>query len=61
MFLIDVLLVLAILFFLFLPISDRRTVRMRLGMVCVLFAVLSISVVRPHLAPVQIASVVSTH
>lgn len=61
MFLIDVLLVLAILFFLFLPISDRRTVRMRLGMVCVLFAVLSISVVRPHLAPVQIASVVSPH
>ena len=60
MFLIDVLLVLAILFFLFLPISDRRTVRMRLGMVCVLFAVLSVAVVRPHLAPVQVASVVST-
>ena len=32
MIVIDVLLILAMLFFLFLPISDRRTVRMRLCM-----------------------------
>lgn len=60
MFLVDLLLILAMLFFLFLPISDRRTVRMRLSMVCVLLAVFSVSVTRTHVAPVQLAGVVST-
>ena len=60
MFLIDVLLVLAILFFLFLPISDRRTVRMRYCMLCALLAGLSVSVTRAHVGPVQVAGFVST-
>ena len=61
MFLVDALLILAMLFFLFLPISDRRTVRMRLCMICALFAVFSVSVTRTHVAPVQLASLVATH
>jgi hypothetical protein len=61
MLLFDVLLVLAMMFFLFLPISDRRTVRMRLCMLCILASVFSISVTRSHLAPVEVADVVATH
>jgi hypothetical protein len=59
MFLIDALLILAMLFFLFLPITDRRTVRMRLCMLCALGAVFSASVTRTHVAPVQLAGIVS--
>lgn len=61
MFLVDALLILAMLFFLFLPISDRRTVRMRLCMLCALLAMFSVSITRTHVGPVQLASVVSTH
>ncbi|WP_244607482.1 MULTISPECIES: hypothetical protein [Bradyrhizobium] len=61
MFLIDALLILAMLFFLFLPITDRRTVRMRVCMLCALLAVFSVSVTRTHVGPVQLAGVVSTH
>ncbi|MBR0989240.1 hypothetical protein JQ580_00750 [Bradyrhizobium japonicum] len=53
MFLIDALLILAMLFFLFLPISDRRTVRMR---ICML-AVFSVSITRTPIVPVLLASV----
>ncbi|KYG23346.1 hypothetical protein SE92_26490 [Bradyrhizobium sp. AT1] len=56
-FLIDALLILAMLFFLFLPISDRRTVRMRLCMVCALLAVFSVSITRTPIVPVLLASV----
>ena len=56
-FLIDALLILAMLFFLFLPITDRRTVRMRLCMVCALLAVFSVSITRPPIVPVLLASV----
>ncbi|WFU73245.1 MULTISPECIES: hypothetical protein [unclassified Bradyrhizobium] len=59
LFLIDALLILAMLFFLFLPVSDRRTVRMRLSMLCVLLAVFSVSVTRTHVAPVQLAGMVT--
>ena len=55
MFLVDALLILAMLFFLFLPITDRRMVRMRLCMICALFAVFSLSVSRSHVAPVLLA------
>jgi hypothetical protein len=55
MFLVDALLILAMLFFLFLPITDRRTVRMRLCMICALLAVFSVSVTRTHVAPVLLA------
>ncbi|MFB6458754.1 hypothetical protein [Bradyrhizobium tunisiense] len=46
MLLVDALLILAMLFFLFLPITDRRTVRMRLCMLCALLAVFSLSITR---------------
>jgi hypothetical protein len=60
MFLFDALLILAMLFFLFLPITDRKTVRMKLCMLCALLAVFSVSVTHVHVAPVQLAGVVST-
>lgn len=60
MLLVDVLLILAMLFFLLLPITDRRTVRMRLCMLCALLAVFSVSVTTTHVGPVQIAGLVST-
>lgn len=60
MLLVDALLILATLFFLFLPITDRRTVRMRLCMVCALLAVFSVSVIHAHVAPVQLAGVAAT-
>ncbi|MBR0739934.1 hypothetical protein JQ581_23650 [Bradyrhizobium liaoningense] len=60
MFMVDTVLILAMLFFLFLPISDCRTVRMRLCMLCALLAAFSVSVTRTHVAPVQVAGLVST-
>jgi len=57
MFLIDALLILAMLFFLFLPITDRRTVRMRVCMLCALLAVFSVSITRTPIVPVLLASV----
>ena len=59
--LIDALLVLAILFFLVLPICDRRTVRMRLGMLCALLALFSVPAMHTHVAPVQLAGLVLKH
>ncbi|MBR0708365.1 hypothetical protein [Bradyrhizobium liaoningense] len=47
------------LFFLFLPISDCRTVRMRLGALCALLALLSVSVISTNVAPVQLAGIVT--
>ena len=61
MLMVDMVLILAMLFILFLPISDRRTVRMRLCMLCALLAGLSVSVIRTHVGPVQVAGLVSTH
>ncbi|WP_244645922.1 hypothetical protein [Bradyrhizobium campsiandrae] len=59
MFLIDALLILAMLFFLFLPITDRRTVRMRLCMLGALLAVFSVSITRAHVVPVLLAGIAS--
>lgn len=61
MFLVDVLLILAMTFFLFLPITDRRTVRMKLCMLCALVAVLSVAVTRTQVAPVRLAGIASMH
>lgn len=47
------------LFFLFLPITDRRTVRMKLCMLCALLAVFSVAVTRAHVAPVRLAGIVA--
>jgi hypothetical protein len=45
-YIIDLMLVLALLFFLFLPITDRRTVMMKLGMMTVIAALFVGSVMR---------------
>ena len=60
MVLIDALLIVAMLFFLFLPITDRKTVRMKLCVLCALAIVLAASVTRTHVAEVQLAGSVST-
>jgi hypothetical protein len=59
MVLIDAMLVLAILFFLFLPITDRKTVRMKLYMMGALLVLFTVSVTRTHVPQVQLAGVVS--
>ena len=59
MALIDLLLVLALLFFLFLPITDRRTVNMKLAMICTVLAMLTLSAARTHVPQVQFAGVAS--
>jgi hypothetical protein len=45
---LDLLLVLALLFFLFLPITDRRTVIMRLSMMAVIAALLAGLIMKPQ-------------
>jgi hypothetical protein len=57
MIIIDALLIVALLFFLFLPITDRKTVRMKLAVVCAIATVLAVSVIRTAPADLQIASV----
>ncbi|MBR1133553.1 hypothetical protein [Bradyrhizobium iriomotense] len=61
MFLIDALLVLAMLFFVLLPMTDRRTVHMRLCTFFVLVAAVAVSIAHTPLAPVQLAGIVLTH
>jgi len=56
MVLVDMLLVLAILFFLFLPITDRRTVHMKLAVICTLLALVAMT--RTQAPQVQLAGVV---
>jgi hypothetical protein len=57
MIIIDALLIVALLFFLFLPITDRKTVRMKLAVVCAIAAVLTVSLTRTPSADLQVASV----
>jgi hypothetical protein len=59
MFVLNVLLAVAMLFFLFLPITDRKTVEMKAAMLCMLAALFAASVSWGHMPPVQFASVVS--
>jgi hypothetical protein len=49
MYLLDGLMILAMLFFFALPITDARTVRMKLSVVSCLGAMLAVSVVVPRL------------
>ena len=44
----DLLLVVAMLFFLFLPITDRRTVMMKIGMIGAIAALFAVSVTKAH-------------
>ena len=60
MVVVDALLVLAMLFFLFLPITDRKTVRMKLVMLCALLALFAASVTQTRVPQVLLAGVVST-
>jgi hypothetical protein len=61
MVLIDALLILAMMFFLFLPITDRRTVQMKLCVLCALLVVFAFAVTWTHGSNVQLAGIVSTH
>jgi hypothetical protein len=58
MYMIDALLIAAMLFFLFLPITDRKTVRMKLCVLCALAGLFAVSVIRTHVPKVEIASLV---
>ena len=56
MYLIDTLLVLAMMFILFLPITDYKTARMKLCVLCALALVLTVSVTTSHAPDPKIAS-----
>jgi ABC-type xylose transport system permease subunit len=60
MVLIDALLILAMMFFLFLPITDRRTVQMKLCVLCALLMVFAVTATRTHGSHVQLAGIEST-
>jgi general stress protein CsbA len=57
MIIVDALLFLAMLFFLFLPITDRKTVRMKLGVILAIAGVLAVSITHTTASRVQLASV----
>jgi hypothetical protein len=56
MYLINALLILAMLFIFFLPITDYKTVRMKLCVLCALGLILTVSVTRTPAPEPQIAS-----
>jgi hypothetical protein len=62
-YLINGLLVLAMIFFFFLPMTDRKTARMKLCMVCALAVVLTVSAtsIKTHSTPTPVvASILSS-
>ena len=59
MMLIDAFLIVAMLFFLFLPITDRRTVQMKLSVFVLLGAILAMSVTRTEAPVMRLAGVTS--
>jgi hypothetical protein len=59
MILVDMLLVLAFLFFLFLPITDRKTVQMKICILCALVSVFLVSVTWIPDPGMRLAGVVS--
>lgn len=56
MYVLDALLLLAMMFFLFLPITDCRTARMKLCMVCAICAIFAVTVTRAYGPDIQLAS-----
>jgi hypothetical protein len=60
MFVIDAMLVLLFLLFLFLPTACRRTMLMKLAMVCTLLALFALSATRTPVPQAQLAGVAST-
>jgi hypothetical protein len=61
MIIVDGLLILAMLFFLFLPITDRKTVRMKLCVILAIAAVFAASVTHTMAPKVQVASAAREH
>ena len=59
MIVVETMLVLAILFFLFLPITDRKTARMKLYVLFTLLALFTVSVTGNGVPQVQVASTAS--
>ncbi|GLH76725.1 hypothetical protein SSBR45G_16330 [Bradyrhizobium sp. SSBR45G] len=47
-YIFDLVLAAALLFFLFLPITDRRTVMMKLGMVLAIVMLFAVTLAVPH-------------
>jgi hypothetical protein len=60
MVLIDALLILAMMFFLFLPITDRRTVQMKLCVLCALLMVFAVTATWTRGSHVQLAGIETT-
>ncbi len=58
MYVINAVLVIAMLFIFFLPITDYKTVRMKLCVFCALALVLTASVTRVHVPDPIVASLV---
>jgi hypothetical protein len=56
MYVINAVLVIAMLFIFFLPITDYKTVRMKLCVLCALALVLTASVTRTHVPDPRVAS-----
>ena len=56
MLVIDALLIVVMMFFLFLPITDRKTVRMKLFVICAIATVLAVSFTWTPAPDLQIAS-----
>jgi hypothetical protein len=59
MYLIYTLLFLAMMFILFLPITDYKTVRMKLCVLCALALVLTVSVTSTHAPALKIAGLMT--
>jgi hypothetical protein len=56
MYVINGVLVIAMLFIFFLPITDFKTVRMKVCALCALALVLTVSVTRTHVSDPRLAS-----
>jgi len=58
MYVIHAVLVIAMLFIFFLPITDYKTARMKFCVLCALAVVLTVSVTRSHVPDPRVASLV---
>jgi hypothetical protein len=56
MYVLDALLFIAMMFFLFLPITDRKTARMKLCALCAILAIFAVSVTTTSGPDIRLAS-----
>ena len=56
MYVLDTFLFFAMMFFLFLPITDYRTARMKLCVLCAICAIFAVTVTRTHGPDIRLAS-----